>query len=276
MGTKKNKVRARLRLVRTNKRNEFMPRPPRCLDADAFLELRRGQAPEYSPLLFLRDLERRADGRSRSAKGMRDCDRSSSLVRGDDLSQRYMRTVPYRPMLAACYSDINSSLQADTPIRLLDHHDMGSIETIKTLRRENVGRLLDAIGQAQLSELTDMNPAFLYQMGKGKDSSARNVSDETVAKIESALGLPSSWMDSEHPESELAGLKQRAGEILRRRNSISLLQASTLQDNSEFLYRWSEMNADQRKKLLHYMDFLLMPMPPGIPQEEPTKRRRAK
>lgn len=79
---------------------------------------------------------------------------------------------------------------------------MRSINKQKAIRRANVTLLLDQVGQKELAAKTGIEPAFLYQMGKGNGKQARNVSDAKVNQIESKLGLPTGWMDEDHTGEE--------------------------------------------------------------------------
>jgi len=81
---------------------------------------------------------------------------------------------------------------------LLQHHGVISLEELKAIRRANVARLLDEYGQTRLSELTGIAPALLYQLGRAKGKSQRNVSDRHARAIEQALGLSPGWMDIDH------------------------------------------------------------------------------
>jgi hypothetical protein len=72
----------------------------------------------------------------------------------------------------------------------LDHPRMASnLARVREIRRANLSALLDQHGQAKLGELTQIAPAFLWQMGKGEGKARRGISDETAEKIERALDL---------------------------------------------------------------------------------------
>lgn len=73
------------------------------------------------------------------------------------------------------------------------------LQSVKTFRRQRIADLLDEHGKVGLSKLVDISAAYLWQMGKGSGKSARGVSDENAAKIESKLGKPQGWMDADVP-----------------------------------------------------------------------------
>lgn len=70
-----------------------------------------------------------------------------------------------------------------------------TLTEIKENRRAFVAFLLDRHGKVRLGELVDINPDYLFQMGKAKGKSARSVSDATAEKIEKALGLKAGVMN---------------------------------------------------------------------------------
>lgn len=68
---------------------------------------------------------------------------------------------------------------------------------IKETRRRRLGELLDRHGKIRLAELTGISADYLYQMSRATGSSARNVSDKTASKIESALRLETGWLNGD-------------------------------------------------------------------------------
>lgn len=92
----------------------------------------------------------------------------------------------------------NSGPQADTTSSLLEHQGVISIEEKKAIRRANVALLLDEHGQTRLADLTEIAPALLYQMAKGRGKSKRQVNDRYARLIEDKLGLADGWMDVDH------------------------------------------------------------------------------
>lgn len=180
-------------------------------------------------------------------------------------------------MLAGCYSNSNSSLRADSAINLLDDSRMAIFKNMKALRRENVAHLLDEIGQAQLGEITEIAPAFLYQMGKGKGQSARNVSDETAYQIVSRLGLPEAWLDTEHPAEDMSPLKAKADERLRQIRRIGFIKATDGDPGLAILMqKWPELDLIKQDKLLDYLDYLLSPKDTPAEQHRPLLRQKVK
>lgn len=68
-------------------------------------------------------------------------------------------------------------------------------------------RLESGMTKAQFAELADMSPAMLSQLIG--DNPNRNVGDRLARKIETALSLPSGWMDSLHPKENASNVAFR-------------------------------------------------------------------
>lgn len=75
------------------------------------------------------------------------------------------------------------------------------IQAIRAARRKKLAALLDKYGKVELSKLTDINPDYLWQMGKGEGKSARGVNDDNARKIERGTGHQPYWMDSDDDAS---------------------------------------------------------------------------
>lgn len=67
----------------------------------------------------------------------------------------------------------------------------------KAFRREQLAKLMDEVGQTELSEMTKVKAAYLFQMAKGEGKSRRGISDAMVAKIEAAMRRPG-WFSQEN------------------------------------------------------------------------------
>lgn len=78
------------------------------------------------------------------------------------------------------------------PARQADYPEMTTKTTltgVKANRRANLAALLDTYGKTRLGELVDINPDYLFQMGRGAGKSSRSLSDSNAVKIERALKL---------------------------------------------------------------------------------------
>lgn len=71
------------------------------------------------------------------------------------------------------------------------------LQSLKDARRQRLAALLDEHGKTRLGELVGISGDYLWQMGKGKGTSARGISDATAAKIERGTGNPPGWLDGE-------------------------------------------------------------------------------
>ncbi len=100
-------------------------------------------------------------------------------------------------MLASSYARVNSILRVAEVPGGSDNARMPAFTNQRRHRRERLALLLDEVGQTQLAERSGISPAYLYQMGKGNGSNARNVSDLNARKIEEAAGVPRGWLDSD-------------------------------------------------------------------------------
>lgn len=76
-----------------------------------------------------------------------------------------------------------------------------NIKAVKAFRRQRLAALLDRYSKVELSRLVDINPDYLWQMGKASGKSARGMNDDNARKIEAALKLPPGWMDAEQDEN---------------------------------------------------------------------------
>jgi hypothetical protein len=73
---------------------------------------------------------------------------------------------------------------------------------IKETRRRRLGELLDKHGKLRLAELTGISGDYLYQMSRATGPSARNVSDKTAERIETALRLDAGWLNGESAQGQ--------------------------------------------------------------------------
>lgn len=64
-----------------------------------------------------------------------------------------------------------------------------TLDDIREVRRVRLNELLERIPPAELARRIDLDPAYLYQMAKGKGRSRRGISDDTARKIERAAGI---------------------------------------------------------------------------------------
>ncbi|SRR5579875_1038608 len=106
----------------------------------------------------------------------------------------------------------NSCPRADLISSLLHDREVISIDEKRAIRRANVARLLDELGQTQMADLTGISPALLYQLGKGKGKSKRNVNDARARQIERALALPPGWLDVDHDQAGVGAAPKPAPE----------------------------------------------------------------
>lgn len=254
----KKKKQAHVRLVWRNNKDEFTHQFPRDQDEAPSWGQPGGQALGYRPQSLSPEPRKRDVDPSRPATDRPGSGEPSSLAPFGAPYLRHMQVAPYPPMLAKCYLDSNSNLQADSTIKLLDHRDMGFLRNIKTIRRDNVGHLLDAIGQTTLAEIAGINPSYLYQMGKGQGKASRNVNDEVALQIETKVSLPKGWMDTEHPSADLLALKAHVA------RALPLLKRSKLRDAAKddedlqsVISMWPHIAPEKRKSALDYLEHLM-------------------
>lgn len=68
------------------------------------------------------------------------------------------------------------------------------LDAQKKWRRRRLAELMDELGQTNLSRMTGIDGAYLFQMAKGTGKSARNVTDQRVETIEDRTGRYG-WFD---------------------------------------------------------------------------------
>jgi hypothetical protein len=139
-----------------------------------------------------------------------------------------------------------------------------SIEERKAIRRANVVRLLDQYGQTRLSELTGIAPALLYQFGRAKGKSKRNVNDNYARAIEQALGLSPGWMDIDHGHARETQQPAASSSMPESRWPFS------------FRYeRWERLSAAQKRKIEEIVEGMITAFEHGsVPSAQKSRVRR--
>lgn len=148
---------------------------------------------------------------------------------------------------------------------MLHHHGVISLEEQKTIRRANVARLLDQYGQTRLSEMTGIAPALLYQLGRARGKSKRNVSDRHARAIEQALGLSPGWMDIDHGRS--------------REAQEPAVPSPAPEGRWPFRFRyerWERLTAAQKRRIEEVVEGMITAFEHGsVPSVQKSRARRA-